>query len=434
MKWKSYPKYWDSGIDWLGEIPEGWTIKRFRFLFSVIKGRNPELLTENEQDGMLPYVTMNYLRTGVPESYAFPNRTSVMVNNGDFAVLWDGSKSGEFVLCRKGILGSTLAKCINTRMLDSRFAYYACKAIEPQMQELTVGMGIPHLDGELLGNMVFAIPELPEQYAIAAFLDRETERIDLLIAKKERQIELLQEKRTALIHQSVTKGNDPDLEMKESGFYWLGKIPRHWEVIRVKRVCQVFIPQRNKPELNSSDGLPWITMEDIFTPVVDRLRATRFVTEGAALEANSKVLPKGSVIASCVGDFGISSVNTEPVIINQQLQAYIPQEIDASFLRYFIGISRPYFESVANATTIYYVNRESFGELPVVLPSYPEQLAIVEFLDQETSRNDALSKKILESIERLREFRLAIIFAVVTGKIGIHKEGTHCSNPQVVSS
>ncbi len=210
--------------------------------------------------------------------------------------------------------------------------------------------------------------------------------------------------------------------MKDSGIEWLGEIPAPWEIKQVKYITSIFVPQRNKPELNTDAGLPWITMDDITLPfVVGQSIAGYCVSELDALDAGSKTLPPGCVIASCVGNFGVASINTVPVIINQQLQAYIPKQINSCFLRYFINISKPYFEKVATATTLAYVNRELFGELPVILPSFSEQQAIASFLDHETTKIDALIAKIRTGIEQLKEYRTALISSAVTGKIDVRE-------------
>jgi len=193
----------DSGVEWLGDIPAHWEIKRFRFLFSLSKGKNPEVLIQFELDNTQPYVTMNYIRTGLLESYGYPNHNTLMVDDGDLALLWDGSKSGEFVLCRQGILGSTLTKCNHTRVIDRRFAYYACKTIERHLQAMTIGMGIPHVDRDSLNNMLLPLLKINEQQCIADYLDQKTARIDNLVSKINQAIEKLQEYRSALITAAV---------------------------------------------------------------------------------------------------------------------------------------------------------------------------------------------------------------------------------------
>ena len=267
----------------------------------------------------------------------------------------------------------------------------------------SVGVSFPAINASEMACFSIAYPDAGKQRTIAAFLDREIAKVDAMVAKKERLIELLQEKRTALITHAVTKGLDPSVPMKDSGVEWLGKIPGYWSVNLAKRVCSVFVPQRNKPELNYEVGLPWITMEDITRRHVDRSVTGLKVGDPEADAAGSKSLPAGSVISSCVGNFGVASVNTEPCIINQQLQSFIPRRIDAWYLRYVVEVSKAYFEIVATVTTLEYVNQERFGEMPITLPPIEEQEAIVEFLDSQANKIDALIAKVRGGIEKLKE-------------------------------
>jgi type I restriction enzyme S subunit len=261
---------------------------------------------------------------------------------------------------------------------------------------------------------------LSEQEDIADFIDCKTAQIDTLIEKKQRQIELLQEQRTALINHAVTKGLNPETPMKDSGLEWLGEIPSHWRTAKAKQVSYIFVPQRKKPELNQDgDGLPWITTEDLTSVKIGKSSKDYSVSHSAALESGSKSLPAGSVIASCVGRFGVSSVSDCELIINQQLQAYIPHNINPFFLHYYITVSKNYFERVATASTLPYVNRENFGMLPVVLPPPEEQHEIVSHIERQNLQTDRTVTSFERQIEHLKEYRTALISEAVTGKIDV---------------
>ena len=201
---------------------------------------------------------------------------------------------------------------------------------------------------------------------------------------------------------------------KISGIEWLGDIPEHWEVKKAKYISKIFVPQRNKPELNLGSGLPWITMDDITNSTVNKFNSNYCVSELSALKAGSKPLISGSVIASCVGNFGVASINTNSVIINQQLQAYIPKNINPWFLRYVVIVSKTYFEKVATVTTLVYLNKEGFGEMPVPFPPLSEQQAIANFLDDKLAQIDEYIAKKQRMIELLKEQKTVIINQAVT--------------------
>jgi type I restriction enzyme S subunit len=200
---------------------------------------------------------------------------------------------------------------------------------------------------------------------------------------------------------------------KHSGVEWLGEIPEHWDISKAKFVSSVFVPQRNKPELNIDHGLSWLTMDDMLR---DRVSKTRFkVTEEASVDAGSKTLKKGSIVASCVGNFGICAINDVDVIINQQLQAFIPNSaVVPEYLREIVKISKDYFQMVATAATVVYVNQAGFANMPVPLPPLEEQEAIAQFLDHKTSQIDALISKKEALLEKLDEKRTALISHAVT--------------------
>jgi type I restriction enzyme S subunit len=263
------------------------------------------------------------------------------------------------------------------------------------------------------------LPPLDEQKRIVEFLDRKTAEIDEAIAQKQRLIELLQEQKAILINQAVTKGLNPNAPMQNSGIEWIGKVPKHWSIKRAKQVCSIFVPQRNKPELNPSIGIPWVTTEDLVNQEVSKSESGYFVSSIHAKQAGSRVLPKNSVIASCVGSFGVASVNSQPVIINQQLQAFIPRSINPWYLRYTILTSKSYFELNSTSTTLAYVNQEGFAEMPLPCPPDVEQREIFDFLDYKMTEVEDVIKKIERQIGNIQEFRQILISQAVTGKIKV---------------
>lgn len=186
-----------------------------------------------------------------------------------------------------------------------------------------------------------------------------------------------------------------------------------------KRISSVFVPQRNKPDLNADgEGHFWVTMEQMRSEEINSAELS--VTESAARDAGTRVLSAGSVIASCVGTFGLAAINNVDVIINQQLQAFIPTDrIDAKFMRHCVVIAEGYFEQIGTAATIAYVNQLGFANMPMVLPPKVEQHQIVEFLAIESAKFDTLTAEAQRAIDLLQERRTALISAAVTGQIDV---------------
>ena len=286
-----------------------------------------------------------------------------------------------------------------------------------QIQVFGKGSIMHGLNSGIVKSLNLPLPSIAEQKHILSFLDHETAKIDSLITKQEKLIELLKEKRQAVISHAVTKGLNPDVVMKDSGVEWLGQVPEHWVVTRAKFVANVFIPQRNKPELNDSEGFAWVTMDDMKNKYIQNVN--RYVTKNSAILAGSKVLEKGAVIASCVGNFGVTSINKIDVIINQQLQAFIPKNIKAEYLQNLVSISKNYFELIGTAATLVYVNQEGFQNLPVLLPPHDEQVAICLQIENYENKYDQLINLGLQQIKILQERRTALISSAVTGKINV---------------
>jgi restriction endonuclease S subunit len=213
------------------------------------------------------------------------------------------------------------------------------------------GSAQPKLTAEALGDLELVYPPtISEREQIANFLDHETAKIDTLIDKQQQLITLLKEKRQAVISHAVTKGLNPNAPMRDSGVEWLGVVPEHWEVTRAKFVSNIFVPQRNKPDLNDLTGIAWATMEDMKNHYINSTK--QFVSFDASKVAGSKTLKAGSVIASCVGNFGVTAINKVDVIINQQLQAFVPTGIKSEYLREIVSISTVYFEFIGTAATL----------------------------------------------------------------------------------
>ena len=417
-KYVAYPEYKDSGVEWLGDIPSHWKLAKHKYIASFTKGKNPTELLDDEIQNSLPYLSMDSLRGYALSKFSIPSKGMYIAQLNQPLIIWDGSNAGEFIKGKLGILSSTMAAATLKVPLSQEYYWYLCMSIEPEMRKHANGMGIPHVNGEELKSILLSIPSKQEQTQIAAFLDHETAKIDTLIEKQQQLIGLLKEKRQAVISHAVTKGLNPQAPMKDSGVEWLGEVPEHWVVTRAKFVANIFVPQRNKPELNETQGIAWATMDDMKNKYIEH--TSNFVALDAAQQAGSKVLKSGAVIASCVGNFGITSINKIDVIINQQLQAFQPYKIKAEYLQSIVSISKQYFELIGTAATLIYVNQEGFENLPVIVSPEEEQEQISSFISEQQNKFKILIDKAINSIELMQERRTALISAAVTGKIDVH--------------
>lgn len=425
-KYEKYAEYQDSGVEWLEQVPKEWDVIKIKHLSSVKRGASPRPIDDPkyfDEDG--EYAWVRIADVSASDIYLLKTTQTMSELGSSLSVKLEPN---ELFLSIAGTVGKPCINKIKACIHDG-FVYFPDLKIPNKYlfyvfagEQAYKGLGKMgtqlNLNTDTVGDIKIALPKsVVEIQQVINFLDHETAKIDTLIAKQEKLIELLKEKRQAVISHAVTKGLNPNVPMKDSGVEWLGEVPEHWIVTRAKFVSNIFVPQRNKPELNDSDGIAWVTMDDMKNKYIQN--ATRFVTDTSAIEAGSKILTKGAVIASCVGNFGVTSINKIDVIINQQLQAFIPKKINAEFLQNLVSISKSYFELIGTAATLVYVNQEGFQNLPVLIPPYNEQEAICVQVENYEKKYDELIILCQQQIKILIERRTALISAAVTGKIDV---------------
>jgi len=421
-----YPIYKPSGIDWIGDIPEGWSVVKFKYIFNTKKGILPKsILPENNSNSNLPpYLSMDYLRSGEVSQWVF-DENSKIIEEGETLLLWDGSNAGEFIKSRRGVLSSTLALIELRAKIDQKFAWYYCKMLEIELKKQTIGMGIPHVSGGYLQSLAIFVPkEETTQTQIANYLDEKTGKIDDLIAKKTQMINLLKEERQAIINQAVTKGIDPNAKMKHSGIDWIGEIPEGWSVKKLKYL--VSINSETLPETTNTDyKFNYIDIGNVdYFNGVSKLqelvfsqapsRARRVVKYGNTLVSTVRTYLRAIAFvenqdADLIGSTGFAVLSGEKNFNNKYLYYLISSEkIIDTICSISTGVSYPA------------VNSTDIGNIKVWLPkSLEEQTQIVQFIEQKTTKIDETIAKIEKEIQLLQEYRTALISEVVTGKVRV---------------
>jgi type I restriction enzyme S subunit len=316
----------------------------------------------------------------------------------------------------KGVLcGYHLAHVRPLRDCDGAFLSRAFSAIGPRDQFQIAANGITRfgLGGDVIRAGAFPVPPLAEQRAIAAFLDRETARIDVLVKKKKRLIELLQEKRSALITRAVTKGLDPNVPMKASGVEWLGAIPAHWEVKKLTRLTSCLDGRRvplNAEERGRMQGeYPYWGANSIVDYVDRWLFDEELVLLG---EDGAPFFDRTKPVAFRVA--GKIWVNNHAHVLRPRAT------VNATFLASALNCVD--YRAFIEGTTRDKLTQGDMNAISIQLPPEAEQRSIAIFLDRETARIDALVAKVRDAIDRLQELRIALISAAVTGKIDVREE------------
>jgi type I restriction enzyme S subunit len=434
-RYQGYKKYKESGVEWLGEIPDHWEVGRFSHFIDFQEG--PGIMAVDFLDYGVPLLRIHNLKSGFVDlegcNYLDPQKVKKVWNHfklkkNDLLISCSASTGLVSVVDDNSENSIAYTGIIRLNPANQRICREFIKVLvnselfSNQIDLLKTGTTIQHYGPVHLRQIKITLPPLDEQESIAHFLDRKTSQIDALIAKKTALLEKLDEKRTALISHAVTKGLDSSVPMKDSGVEWLGDIPEHWTVSKARFASSIFVPQRNKPELNSDEGLSWVTMDDMSN---ERIKETLFKVSDIAFKiAGSKMLKKNSVIASCIGNFGICAINDMDVIINQQLQAFIPfNALIPEYLCEIVRISNDYFKMIATAATVVYLNQTGFANMPILLPPRKEQEEIISFIVLRKASIDRQKAKVKEAIELLKEYRTALITNAVTGKIDVRQVG-----------
>ncbi|HGU6767630.1 TPA: restriction endonuclease subunit S [Klebsiella pneumoniae] len=418
-KYKAYPEYKDSGVEWLGEIPIHWEMLRHKYVAFFTKGKNPTNLLEQPLKNTLPYLSMECLRNNTTDKYALISNDVRIALEGQPLIIWDGSNAGEFVKGKSGILSSTMAAATLTYPLHPQYYWYVCISIEPEMRKNAVGMGIPHVNGDELKSISFSIPSFCEQKQISVFLDHETAKIDNLIEKQQQLIELLKEKRQAVVSHAVTKGLNPDVPMKDSGVEWLGNVPEHWEVLSFSRFTRLSqglqIPQSDRLEQQINGAVEYITIRSI--------NAGAENTQKEYIQSPSQrvICNRDDVLLARTGATGEVVTGVEGVFHNNFFKVSYDHSIDKDFLVHLLQVRelKQHLLMLAGTTTIPDLNHGAFLSTKVPLPSKSEQKKIVAVLREKIARCDSVLRKNYDAIRLLRERRTALISAAVTGKIDV---------------
>lgn len=439
MNLPQYSSYKPSKIEWAGEIPAHWNEKRLRF----VAVRSDEKV-EADPENPIQYVGMEHIESWTGKVLPLdlelvPSGISNRFRRGD--VLFGKLRpylAKASILDFDGLCSSELV-VLRTYNHDKKYLLYQLlsEGFISVVDSSTYGAKMPRASWEFIGACFLPCPNIDEQRAIADFLDRETAKLDTLVEKKRALIEKLKEKRAALISRTVTRGLPPDAaraaglnphpKLKPSGVEWIGDVPEHWRVKAVKHVATIgngSTPHRDNAEYWEDGSYPWLN-----SSVVNQIRVTaaeQFVTDTALAQCHLPRISPPAVLVGITGEGktrGMATTLCIEATINQHM-AYIKPKDTLADVGYLHRVfERAYFylrnESDGGGSTKGAITCEQIANLKLPLPSIEEQRAIANYLDHETTKIDRLTEKIEAAIERLREYRTALITAAVTGKIDV---------------
>lgn len=447
--YRPYPEYKDSGVEWLGEVPNSWACKRLKFLVSspLKYGANEaaELtdtdfpryirITDVNEDGTLKEETFRSLPPEVAEDY--------LLEDGDILLARSGATVGKtFIYKHSWGVAAYAGYLIRARMsgeMDADFAYYFLQSnlYWQWLNSIFIQATIQNVSAEKYANLWLTAPSEKEQQTITRFLDHKTAQIDALIAKKEALLEKLTEKRTALISHAVTKGLNPQAKMKDSGVEWLGQVPTHWDC--GVKLNYLALPGRNTfvngpfgSDLLSSelrdDGVPVIYSGDV-KPSRFLRKSSKYVSEEKAEQLDFCRVDPGDLLLAKVGDppgdAAIYPFGAEPGIVTQDVVRIKVDEkwADKVYLSHLLNsaIGRFVVSSVSVEATRSRFSLGDFKALRFVLPPIEEQESIAQAVDKMLEPLFLQERKVFAAIEKLKEYRSALITQAVTGKIDVRR-------------
>ncbi|MEQ3376440.1 restriction endonuclease subunit S [Citrobacter freundii] len=429
-KYQPYPEYSNSKTAWIGDIPSTWSLKRVKHTFTIRKRIAGQLgfdiLSVTQRgivvkdiesgDGQLSMDYSKYQRV-MPGDFAM-NHMDLLTGYVDISA-FNGVTSPDYRVFT-----------INQKLYSPRYFLYLFQMGYQLKIFFHMGQGASHLGRWRLAtdefnDMVFPVPSPLEQRTIAAFLDYETARIDKLIAQQQRLIELLKEKRQAVISHAVTKGLNPDAPMKDSGVEWLGEVPEHWIVAGFKKYIEPIVDYRGKTPTKTESGVFLVTARNIKNGIIDYSLSEEFISDDDYEEVMRRGKPKiGDVLFTTEAPLGeVAQIDNENIALAQRIIKFRGKSnvLDCSYLKLFIQSTefQQGLMTFATGSTALGIKSDRLSYLKQFVPPLTEQTQIVEAVKEHSKKYEKLIEVASQAIEHMQERRTALVSAAVTGKIDL---------------
>ena len=432
-----YETYKDSGIEWIGEIPVGWEVKKLKYVLTEHSGNGFPDKEQGNKNASIPFYKVSdingkdiYINTSnnyVESEVAKKHNWNIVPKHSIIT-----AKIGEAL--RKNHRKISLVDCIidnncialEAKTIDYKFNYYLLSLID--FSWFVNPGAVPSLSVDKFKSFIAPIPNTDGQTAIANYLDRKTAEIDALIAQKERLLELYEEEKTAIINNAVTKGIDPNAELKDSRVEWMGEIPKDWKIIKLVRIVEKLTNGYVGPtrEIMRDSGVPYIQGIHIknnsirFTP-----SGNYYVEKDWSIKHPKSILKTDDLLVvqtGSIGDVGIvqeefDEANCHALLIVRVNQAHVLPKYLLYYLSSPVGFA--HLQKIKTGEILFHINGSKLKGIDITLPPLNEQTAIVQHIEAESARIDAKITKTQRIIELQKEYRLALISEVVTGKIKV---------------
>jgi type I restriction enzyme S subunit len=435
MSFPRYPAYKDSGVEWLGEVPAHWDVKRLKQVFRERNERSEDgqetLLSVSAYTGVTPRSELiaegdHLSRADSLEGYKVCHPSDLVVN---IMLAWNrglGISNHHGIVspayCVYSIIDGSDPEFLDFLMRSDRqvlhFKAYSSGVIDSRLR----------IYPETFGSLHCCLPPPSEQSSIAAFLDRETAKIDALVAEQEKLIALLQEKRQAMISHAVTKGLDPDVPMKDSGVEWLGEVPEHWAVTRLKYAAELIVDCPHETPVYADDG-PYFVIRtaDIEEGVLDDSAMYR-VSEAEYLNrVRRQRLDSDDIVYGREGErWGHAALvpEAERFCLGQRMMQFrASKHFSPGYLMWHLNAEQTYRQGQVDTVgaTSPHVNVGTIRNYVLAAPPIEEQRLIARHLDEVSARFDLMMGEAKKVVSCLAERRAALISAAVTGRIDVRE-------------
>ena len=427
---KKYEKYKDSGIEWIGEIPEHWDVKKIKHLTKLQGGyafKSDLFSTEGT-----PIIRIGDISTNInfdeckkTDDDTIPKE--YWLDQYDTLIALSGATTGKTCFVNNIPPKAYINQRVARIMFSNKFLYYVVNSgfFQEQILLTASGSAQENISNSQIENLEISISNTPEeQTAIANYLDRKTSEIDELIADKKRLLELYEEEKTAIINQAVTKGIYPNEPMKDSGIEWLGEIPEHWDSVSLKWVSKIYsggTPSKNNSEYWVDGTIPWLNSGTVNQG--DITEPSEYITEEALNNSSAKWIPEKALVMALAGQGKTKGMVAQvqfKTTCNQSLGVIVPNEkINNRFLMYWLRKNYQNIRNLGGGDKRDGINLEMIGGIPLPLPTYVEQTKIVEHVESKSLELIKKQGKTKKLIDLLTEYRTALISEVVTGKIKV---------------
>ena len=424
-----YAKYKNSGVEWLGEVPEHWEIRRARFLFEIRK----------RIVGALGYDVLSVTQSGIRIKDIDSNDGQLSMDYSKYQIVEPGDFAMNHMDLLTGYVDISSLKGVTSpdyrvfsvrtaAVTNARYLLYILQMGYQQKIFFAYGQGSSQLGRwrlptEQFNDLRLPLPARREQDAIAAFLDRETAKIDALIAEQEKLIALLKEKRQALISHAVTKGLDLNAPMKDSGIEWLGQVPAHWEIAQIKRLSVVKRGASPRPiddpkYFDDEGKYAWVRISDVSSSDGVLAETTQRLSDlGSSLSVK---LAPGSLFVSIAGTVGKPCITGIDACIHDGFVYFPTLKLDPKFLYRIFEAGRCY-AGLGKFGTQLNLNTDTIGSISIAVPPKDEMREVLSQLDSLTGTLDSLVGQAECASGLLRERRAALISAAVTGKFDVRQ-------------